>query len=210
MTDSAGTRQRLVDAATNLFWEQGFAGTGLSDIIREAGVHGGSLYHFFKTKDALLLAVLDHHRVLLETVILRAGQELSDPVDRVMAIAAFYRQFMERTGCALGCPIGNLAGEVSDTYPEAREKIAALMETFRAGIRSSIGGGERSESLRISGPDQDSIATLVVGAIEGAVMQARAARDIGHMDAALGTLRALLTLAREPARESAEPAAAAR
>jgi len=53
------TRQRLVETAVFLFWENGYAATGVAEILARAKVNSGSFYHFFKSKEALLLAVLD-------------------------------------------------------------------------------------------------------------------------------------------------------
>ena len=52
------TRERILRTAFQLFHEQGFNATGVATIAREAGVNPGSLYHFFESKDDLLLAVL--------------------------------------------------------------------------------------------------------------------------------------------------------
>ena len=53
------TRDKLVEVARQLFLAKGYEATGIAEILREAGVNSGSLYYFFKTKEDLLLAVLD-------------------------------------------------------------------------------------------------------------------------------------------------------
>ena len=63
---SADTRTRLVEAARYLFWERGYAATGLSEILRRARANSGSFYHFFDSKDALLRTVLDTYVDALE------------------------------------------------------------------------------------------------------------------------------------------------
>lgn len=188
---ASDTRQRLVEAATNLFWEKGYAATGLSEILKEAGARAGSLYHFFPTKEQLLLAVLDQHKVILETVILRAGDHEIDPVRRVQAIVGFYRQFMERTGCALGCPIGNLAAEIADTYPAARERVASLFEVFRAGVRDALTAGRTGMA---PGP-ADEMASVIVSLLQGALTQSRATRSVAPLDACRVCIDRMLTSA---------------
>lgn len=183
------TRQRLVEAATNLFWEKGYAATGLSEVLKEAGARAGSLYHFFPTKELLLLAVLDHHKVILETVILRAGDAETDPVKRVMAILGFYRQFMQRTGCALGCPIANLAAEVSDTYPAARDKAAGLLDSLRRGVRDALTAGRAG----LPAAKADELSVTAVALLHGALLQSRAARSMQPMDTCLATLSGVLS-----------------
>lgn len=182
------TRQRLVEAATNLFWEKGYAATGLSEVLKEAGARAGSLYHFFPTKELLLLAVLDHHKVILETVILRAGDAETDPVKRVMSILDFYRQFMQRTQCALGCPIANLAAEVSDTYPAARDKAAALFDTFRRGVAEALASGRSG----LGAARAAELSAMVVAMLHGGLLQSRAARSMQPLDSCLTALAGVL------------------
>jgi len=185
------TRQRLVEAATNLFWEKGYAATGLSEVLKEAGARAGSLYHFFPTKELLLLAVLDHHKLILETVILRAGDAETDAGKRVLAILGFYRQFMQRTQCALGCPIANLAAEVSDTYPAARDKAAALFDTLRRGIGEALASGRPGRS-GISPGRAEELAAMIVAVLHGGLMQSRAARSMQPLELCLAAVEGVL------------------
>ena len=53
------TRERLVRTAAELFWNQGYAQTGVNQIIQEANATSGSFYHFFKSKQELAMAVID-------------------------------------------------------------------------------------------------------------------------------------------------------
>jgi len=63
------TRQRLLDAALYLFWLQGYAATGIAEILERAKANAGSFYHFFKTKEELLLAVLELYIRTLDPVV---------------------------------------------------------------------------------------------------------------------------------------------
>lgn len=79
------TREQLIDVATRLFAAQGYDGTSIETVLREAGVSRGSLYHHFAGKDALFLAVL-------EEVGVRIGADLADAMrdapDGVAALKA--------------------------------------------------------------------------------------------------------------------------
>ena len=52
------TRERIVEAARQLFFKQGYAATGVAEILKAAEANSGSLYHFFPSKEDLLVAVL--------------------------------------------------------------------------------------------------------------------------------------------------------
>src|SRR5947199_1596592 len=93
MPKIANTRDRLVDSARYLFWERGFAGTSMADLLAHAGVNSGSFYHFFESKEALLRAVLDGYLHALRPVVVEpAFARSDDPVERIFAILAGYRE----------------------------------------------------------------------------------------------------------------------
>ena len=123
------TREKLIETARVLFWERGYEATSLADVVEKAKAKSGSLYYFFRTKEDLLLAVLDRYVELLWPIVIEpVFSRVSDPIERVFGILDGYRQGLVYTGCAHGCPIGNLALEVCDDLPRAREKIAQNFE----------------------------------------------------------------------------------
>ncbi len=180
------TRQRLIDAAGELFWERGYAATGLSDILESAGARGGSLYHFFPTKDDLLLAVVERHARVVETTIENTLAAHQDPRARVLAVVEFYRGFMRRTGCALGCPLTNLAAEVGDSHPRAAERIAAFNDRLAQRIGEALG------EVLPSGTNTAQSARGILAMIQGATLQARAGKGEGPLDACAACVRAML------------------
>jgi TetR/AcrR family transcriptional regulator, transcriptional repressor for nem operon len=181
------TRQKLVETAMQLFWEQGYAATGIAQILKVSGVHSGSLYHFFPTKEDLLIAVLEWYWENLFTQVMNpAKARASDPIERVFAVLDGYRQLLVMTGCAKGCPIGNLALEVSDSHPGARVLIAANFAGWRDAIRDLL-----DEAAGRLPPDTDTLAlaNFVLTTMEGAVMLARAERTLEPYLAAVNQLR---------------------
>src|SRR6476469_846072 len=112
------TRERLVLAAMKLFWEKGYASTSSADVLNEAGAHSGSLYHYFPGKQDLLVAVLEMYRDGIHPMLLApAWKGIDDPIERIFALLAKYRQSIVATDCAYGCPIGSLALEIHEPDP---------------------------------------------------------------------------------------------
>jgi TetR/AcrR family transcriptional repressor of nem operon len=192
---SVPTRDRLVEAARYLFWEKGYTATGLAEILARAEANSGSFYHFFESKDALLRTVLQTYLELLEPQVLRPIEEaVADPVARVFAILAGYRQRLLDTDCRYGCPIGRLALELDPENEPARELLAANFGAWRRAVEAH---------LRAAGiPEPAQVAAFVLTVMEGAVMQARVERSIAPFDACMRQLE--LHLATLP-RTSPEP-----
>jgi TetR/AcrR family transcriptional repressor of nem operon len=181
------TRDNLIDAALRLFYEQGYSNTGVATILREAGVNSGSLYHFFPGKEALLTAVLQKYRDLLHPIVLRPQEEkTNDPIERVFALMSWYRNNMELTGCRMGCPIGNLALEVSDNHPEIRTLIHANFDGWTDGVRKWL---EDAGDRLPRDVDRKELAQMVLNTMEGGIMQSRSRGEIAPFDAAVRQLR---------------------
>lgn len=180
------TRERLVVAAARLFHEQGYHATGVATILREAEVLSGSMYHFFSSKEDLLVAVLERYRELLRPEVMERAEALAaDPIERVFALLGLYRYGLVATGAGLGCPIGNLALEVSDGYPQARELIDANFRAWSA----HVGGWLAAAAPRLGGCDLETLSHFVLTVMEGGMMQARARKSVEPFDAAVAELR---------------------
>ena len=108
MGKTKSTRERLIDSARYLFWERGFAATSMAELLDHARVNSGSFYHFFESKEGLLRAVLQDYRQALRPVVVDpAFAKTDDPVERIFALLAGYRERILQTGCQYGCPLGS-------------------------------------------------------------------------------------------------------
>ena len=183
----AGTRERILRAAFQLFHEQGYHATGVATILREAGVNPGSMYHAFPGKETLLEHVLEYALELLGPAVMDPVEAAAaDPVERVFALMAQYRAGMVLAGCRMGCPIGNLALEVSDNHPEARELIHRNFAAWAARVRGWL---DAADERLPRGLDRERLARFVLTVMEGGLMQARAAGGLAPFDEAVAQLR---------------------
>jgi TetR/AcrR family transcriptional repressor of nem operon len=184
---SSDTRQRLLETAFQLFHEQGYHATGVATILREAGVNPGSMYHFFSSKDDLLLKVLEFALGYLEPMVMEPVEaEAADPIERVFALLDQYRARIGANECRMGCPIGNLALEVSDGNPQARELIHRNFENWAGRVE----GWLNEAGAALPGDlDRTRLARFVLTVMEGGLMQARAAGHMGPFDDSVSVLR---------------------
>ena len=181
------TREKLVEVAMELFAAQGYHATGLKQVLDRSEVNAGSLYYFFRTKEDLLLAVLDQYAELLHPIVMApAWENVNDPIDRIFAVLARYREWMHASGCAGGCPIGNLALEVADARPAVREKIARNFTSWCQAIEACL--DEAADRLPPE-LDRAALSRFVLTVMEGSIMQARAHKDLGPFDLGVGQLR---------------------
>lgn len=186
------TRDRLVNSARYLFWERGFAGTSMAELLAHAGVNSGSFYHFFDSKEALLREVLDSYlRLLRPMVVAPAFASADRPVERIFAILGGYRQRILGTECRYGCPLGRLALEIDPENAPAHALIADNFRGWIGAVRECLTElGDRFPA----GTDLDVLATFVLVTMEGGVMLARSYRSVEPFDHAVAQLRQLFDL----------------
>ncbi|MGH9863203.1 MAG: TetR/AcrR family transcriptional regulator [Candidatus Acidiferrales bacterium] len=186
------TRDRLVEAAMELFYVQGYEATSVAEVLDKAEVNSGSLYYYFTGKEELLLAVLDRYKEMLWPAVMEpVFKRESDPIERIFALLGAYGEGLRYTVFTRGCPIGNLALEVGDHIPEARKKVAESFAGWCGCIEKCL--EEAGERLPAS-LDRKKLAQFVLTVMEGAVMQARAHGSITPFDASVAQLRAYFNL----------------
>jgi AcrR family transcriptional regulator len=182
-----GTRQRIVEAAMELFWLKGYGSTSIADILSRSQVNSGSLYYFFPGKQDVLIAVLQAYRDGIRPMLLEpAWAGVEDPVERVFALLARYRLALAETECTYGCPIGSLALELHEPDPPVRELIAA---NFRAWVDEVEACLRAARERFPDGTDLRALAELTLNVMEGGVMQSRTFRDIAPFDRGVAQLR---------------------
>jgi AcrR family transcriptional regulator len=181
------TRERLITTAAELFRRQGYAQTGVNEIMQQARTTSGSFYHFFPTKEDLLLAVVDHVGELLETEVFGPAEQLTtDPFERVITVAQASGQHLVVHEFTLGSSLGTLAAELSESHPGVRRRIAGLFNKWVNRVRGYFEDAEDRLPVEI---DRNALARFVLSAVEGAILQSRVDRNLEAFDATVAELR---------------------
>ena len=187
MTSSLPTRDRLIESARYLFWERGYAGTSMADLLAHAEVNSGSFYHFFESKEALLRAVLQGYIHGLRPIIVNpAFAKTNVPLERIFAILAGYRERILQTNCQYGCPLGRLALEIDPENRPAHQLIADNFSGWIGAVRECI---LQMKSRLPKKTDVDALATYVLVVMEGGVMLSRSYGSVEPFDRAVAQLR---------------------
>jgi TetR/AcrR family transcriptional repressor of nem operon len=184
--EKARSRARIVAAAARLVRERGLEGTGVADVMRDAGLTHGGFYRHFDDKDALVAAALE---ASFDDILARLDATPADGAaagratpDGAAPVGADFRAFylseahVERPG--IGCPVAALGGEVA-------RGAAALRAAFGAGVRRMIAALARG----IPGSAPDARATRELAMLVGALIIARAS-DPATARAVLAACRA--------------------
>ena len=194
------TRNRIIMTALELFYVKGFHSTSIADILSRSQVHSGSLYHFFPGKQDVLVAVLEWYRDgIKENLLDLAWVGVDDPIEKIFALLNGYRTGLVESDFQHGCPIGNLALEISEPDPRIRALLDVNFRNWIAAVEQClVDAGPRLPART----DRHALAEFILTTMEGAIMQARTAQDIAIFDRNVSVLREhinlLLATAKEP------------
>jgi len=175
------TRGRLLDAGFAEIYRHGFQAAALDTIVERAKVTKGALYHHFPGKHALGYAVLDE--VIGRFTDVRWIDPVADAADPLTAIVASMRAAFE-SDYENGCPLNNLAQEMSAVDEGFHARIAALYRRWESALASALAAGQQRGVVR---PDIDvhAAAAFVVISIEGAYSLAKGRQSRAPLDACL-------------------------
>jgi AcrR family transcriptional regulator len=201
VTSGTDTRERILDATATLMRRQGYAATGIKQIVAEAAAPMGSLYHYFPNGKVQIAA----------EALARVGERIrrtmagaSSVPDLSAAIGNYFSVNAQRladSNYERGCPIAVVCLEISNEH----EQIRQVCEDVFEGWLTTLGQGFVVAGI----PEADArdLATFVLSTYEGALTLSRARRDIEPMltsgAVAASLLRARLVAALEAASASA-------
>jgi AcrR family transcriptional regulator len=165
-----GARERILQAATRLFYGQGINATGISELAEVAHVSKRTLYQHFESKDALIEAYLrrfdDEHLLAREQVLLR--EDLSAR-DRLLALF----DDLSEPETFRGCPYLNAAAEIADTAHPARRIADQHKHAFRALLRDT--------AREAGAPDPETLADQVAVLFDGALARSVLLNDLAPL-----------------------------
>jgi TetR/AcrR family transcriptional repressor of nem operon len=151
MRRTSDARVRLLGSIAGLVHARGYAAVGVDAICRRAGVKKGSFYYFFRSKQHLMLAALEHRWHEVEAKLLAAACAKDVPpvrrIGRLFDLAAAAEVVAKRRGGhVLGCPFGNLSAEMSGSDERVRRKVdqvfRRLTHTLELTLREAVAAGE--------------------------------------------------------------------
>lgn len=175
----SATKDRILETTAELFRRYGYTGTGLKQIVREAGAPFGSLYHFFPGGKAELgVEVIRRSGRLYLELFEAIADQASDIETGVGDFFAGAAEVLRQTDFADACPIATVALEVASVNEPLREATA---EAFDSWIDA---GATRFAAAGIAHGEARTLALTTIGGLEGAFVLGRALRSTEPVEAA--------------------------
>lgn len=171
------TRRLLVDAAAEEIWRMGFRAASLSAILQQAGVTKGALYHHFKNKQELGYAVVDEllRESIRQTWVVPL-QRSHDPIETLVGILQHRLEKTVGDMLKYGCPLANLAYEMSPWDEGFRQRVAVVFGEWQDALAQAFQRGQE-KGLVSSRMNPRRAASFMVSAMEGAICTAKSLQD---------------------------------
>lgn len=169
----ADTRALLLRAGLETLTEKGFATAGLDEILGRVGVPKGSFYHYFASKEAFGLALIERYAEFFARKLERHFQRADlTPLARLQAFVDDAQAGMARHDYRRGCLIGNLGQEMG-TLPESfRARLQAVFTDWQARLAACLRLAQQAGELSAAA-DVDTLAAFFWIGWEGAVLRAK-------------------------------------
>ncbi|WP_326945034.1 TetR/AcrR family transcriptional regulator [Amycolatopsis sp. NBC_01307] len=175
------TRDAIVDAAAELMYVHGVAGTSVDKVLAASGAGKSQMYHYFKNKDQLVEAVID--RYLTEIL----GNQ---PAIFTLASWADFDTWTEqlldvqrRAAAPIPCPLGNLAGELGDD-PKVRPLLDQAYRTWESHLTRGL-ERLRDQGELAAGADPARLAQAAMACVQGGLLLAHIRGDLTALEDAL-------------------------
>jgi TetR/AcrR family transcriptional regulator, transcriptional repressor for nem operon len=175
LRDPESTRQRLLQAAFREVYVSGFQSASLDTILATTGVTKGALYYHFKSKEALGYAIVEEIIAPdLRAKWLRPLQRGNEPIDTLIGIVQ--GESVQPEAVRGGCPLNNLAQEMSPLDEGFRKRLAIVFGEWQEGIAAALRKGQVHGSVRGDAEPAET-AGFLIAMLEGYVSLAKNAQD---------------------------------
>jgi TetR/AcrR family transcriptional regulator, transcriptional repressor for nem operon len=180
MTDKP-TRDRIVEAADRLFYQQGYEQTSFTHIAEAVGITRGNFYHHFKSKDDILDAVIGARLAATAGMLARWEEQGGGPQGRLLC----FIDMLVRNRAQIvhyGCPVGTLCTEMAKLRHPSRDGANQLFVLFRTWLR-------RQFELLGRGGEADQLAMHLLARSQGVATLAQAFHDEGFIHKEVDAMR---------------------
>lgn len=174
------TRAQIVASARQLFYEHGFDGASFSSIVDATGLLRGNIYHYFKSKDDLLLAVVESRLAEFGELLRQWEAAHPEPCQRLLA---FTGMITGRSGDLVqyGCPIGTLNSELGKDRKDLQDVARSLFDLFRDWLAAQFAA--------LGHPQPAQAALHLLGRAQGVALLGHVYRDEDLLTREIGELR---------------------
>ena len=163
------TRHRIIQAAFQEIHKHGYQGMRIDQVLKNTGLKKGAMYHHFPSKQALAYAVLEERiQKRITEIWIKPLENYADPLEGIHDLFVKLDTVWSEEFFNLGCPLNNLAQEMSPIDEGFRERIEAFFKYWKTALSEALERGQQQGVVNES-INTDDCAIFILAAIEGAL-----------------------------------------
>ncbi|MEE9352340.1 MAG: TetR/AcrR family transcriptional regulator [Thiotrichaceae bacterium] len=190
------TRDKILEAASDLFYLHGYNATGLEKVIQAASVTKGNFYYYFKSKEELAVHTLDHQFMNTTQQI---EEMLSDkqrsPLQSLFAILEMMsakQKAQKKESHISGCYFGNFTLELSAESKAVRNKVKSIFDQFLNNFETLLKAARDADEIS-KNIDPVVTSAIILSQMEGAILLDKADQESGNVDKSIKFIKQFLT-----------------
>jgi len=179
---SEAIREQLLDIGVAMFIDQGFHGTGIQEVVDQAGIPKGSFYNYFQSKEDFgaqaIVHYSDNFKEFLQTVVNTSKK------DAARALNQFFDDFIalfNSKDCKEGCLLGNFAAEISDSSKIGRETMSICVKEWKDLLKELIIRGQEQGHIKKE-LSPDGLADFLLNFLEGSIIRMKIEASTGPLE----------------------------
>jgi TetR/AcrR family transcriptional regulator, transcriptional repressor for nem operon len=168
---NGNTAGRIMDVAHQLLVERGFSAFSYADIAEAVEIRKASIHHHFPTKTALVVAVLERHRLRMQEAHAALDEHVSSPIDRLKKYVDYWEACI-RSMTEPFCIAALLGAELPGLPEEVQTEVGKHFTCLRQWIAKNMKDGVKQKMIKLQGTAEVE-AEMLMAAVHGAMISAR-------------------------------------
>jgi AcrR family transcriptional regulator len=176
-TTASNPRQRIIDTALRLFYQQGYRATGINQIIAESEVAKATFYSHFPSKEALCVTYLQARHAIWMGWLKASCDQYPSPLGRLLGVFDFIREWMGR--CEFrGCAFLNIASEIPALDSGIRAEVVRHKDSLKGYIGRLLDATVATGAAPLPDSERQGMVDMLYVLVEGAIV---ASQNYGHV-----------------------------
>jgi AcrR family transcriptional regulator len=185
-------RDRIIDTALRLFYEQGYLATGINQIITESQVAKATFYSHFLSKENLCLAYLQARHVVWMRWLEDSVERHKSVEDQIIGVFGFLKEWIVKCNFR-GCAFLNIASEIPSLNSKIRDEVVKHKDALKLYLKQMISQLKASDK-RYKNIDINKNVAMVYVLVEGAIVASQNYGQVWPIQAAEDLVRKLLDI----------------